>query len=77
MFFLIQNPYKTNENEHFQKERHVLFDAESWKYGDARNTIFSNNSMFFLRRDLTQQLALDIFAAKQEPGIALVVLGLP
>ena len=77
MFFFIQNPYKPSKMKHFQKERHVLFDPESWKYGDAQNTIFSNNSMFFLRRVLTQQSALYIFAAKQKPGIALVALGLP
>ena len=77
MFFFIKKPYKTNEKQRFGKERHVLFHPKSWKYVDAQNTISSNNSMFFLRRDLTQQLALDIFAAKQEPGIALVVLGLP
>ncbi len=77
MFFLIQNPYKPNQKQHFQKEHHVLFDPKSWKYGDAQNTISSNNSMFFLRRDLTQQLALAIFAAKHKPGTALVELGLP
>ncbi len=76
-FLFIQKPYKTNENERFQKERHVLVDPESWEYGDAQNTIFSNNSMLFLRRVLTQQSALYIFAAKQKPGIALVALGLP
>ena len=77
MSFFIQSPYKTKQNEAFSKERHVLFDPESWKYGDARNTVFSNDSTSFLRRDLTQQLSLNIFAAKRKPGIALVALGLP